>query len=74
MGWAHKQIKAKTPFPHKAQEDPQKTYTHKKPVTVNTSVKQKSKHVSWMMGINLAVKLHASDGKQGQVSVSTTPH
>lgn len=74
MGWAHKQIKAKTPFPHKAQKDPQKTYAHKKPVTVNTSVIQKSEHDSWMMGINLAAKLHASNGKQDQVSVSTTPH
>ena len=74
LGWAHKQIKAKTPFLHKAQKDPQKTYAHKKSVTANTSVIQKSKHDSWVMGINLAVKLHASDGKQDQVSVSTTPH
>jgi len=72
LGWGHTQIKAKTPFPRKAQKGPQKTYAHKKPV--NTSVVQKSKHDSWMKGINLAVEPHASDGKQDQVSVSTTPH
>lgn len=73
LGWAHKRIKAKTPFPQKAQR-PTGNVAHKKPVTVNTSVIQKSKHDTWMMGINLAAELHASSGKQDQVSVSTTTH
>lgn len=41
-------------------------------MTVNTSVIQKLKHDSWVTGINLPVKLHASDGKEDQVSV--LPH
>lgn len=43
---------------HTEQKDTQKTYAYKKPGTVSTSVMQKSKHDSWMMGVNWAVKLH----------------
>lgn len=48
-------------------------YTHKKPVTVTTSVIQESEQDSWMMGITLAVELHAGDGKR-EVSTFTSPH
>lgn len=73
LGWAHKRIKAKTPFPQKAQR-PTENAARKTPLTVNTSVIWKSKHNSWIMGINLTAKLHASNGKQDQVNVSTTTH
>lgn len=46
--------------------------THKKPVTVTTSVLQESEQHSWMMGITLAVQLHATGGKQ-EVSALTSP-
>lgn len=59
---------------HTEQKDTQKTYAYTKPETVSTSVMQKSKHDSWMMGVNRAVKLHSSDGKHDQVSVSTVSH